>query len=93
MSDEKPRLIDQAVSFGTFLVDSAKEVAKGNALKCSEEEAARRWAICLACPFLKETNVMGKVAKRCTKCGCPSPMENLVKYAVKKCGDKENPRW
>lgn len=42
--------------------DSAKNVALGNQLLASSEEAYRRLTICESCPNYKE--------KRCTLCGC-----------------------
>ena len=52
-------LIQQAVNFVT---SAAKHVAAGMP-RASEEEIARRFAICQGCEFFKDNS--------CMKCGCP----------------------
>lgn len=38
--------------------------AKGEKIHCSDEEAARRLAVCKACEHLRQSDM------RCSKCGC-----------------------
>lgn len=54
-----PSLLQKAKNFTT---SAAKHIAAGMPM-ASEEEIARRFAICQACEFLKDG--------ACTKCGCP----------------------
>ena len=65
---------------------SLKSWLKGSQVIASQEEAERRWNICLKCPNLKydETNPdTNKKDGRCTHCGCF--MNVKVHYAVAEC--------
>ena len=65
---------------------SLKSWLKGSQTITTQEEAERRWAICLKCPHLKydETNPdTNKKDGRCTHCGCF--MNVKVHYAVAEC--------
>ena len=59
---------------------------KGSQVITSQEEAQRRWDICIKCPHLKydETNPdTNKKDGRCTHCGCF--MNVKVHYATAEC--------
>lgn len=58
-----PTLLQKAKNFATA---AAKHLAAGMPL-ATEEELARRFAICQACEFLKDS--------ACLKCGCPVKRE------------------
>ena len=63
-----------------------KSWLKGSQTIATQEEAERRWEICLECPHLlyDETNPdTGKKDGRCTHCGCF--MNVKVHYAVAEC--------
>ena len=65
---------------------SLKSWLKGSQVISTQEEAERRWNICLKCPNLKydETNPdTNKKDGRCTHCGCF--MNVKVHYAVAEC--------
>ena len=65
---------------------SLKSWLKGSQVITTQEEAERRWNICLKCPNLKydETNPdTNKKDGRCTHCGCF--MNVKVHYAVAEC--------
>ena len=65
---------------------SLKSWLKGSQVIASQDEAERRWNICLKCPNLKydETNPdTNKKDGRCTHCGCF--MNVKVHYAVAEC--------
>ena len=65
---------------------SLKSWLKGSQTITTQEEADRRWKICLECPHLlyDETNPdTGKKDGRCTHCGCF--MNVKVHYAVAEC--------
>ena len=65
---------------------SLKSWLKGSQVITTQEEAERRWEICLKCPHLKydETNPdTNKKDGRCTHCGCF--MNVKVHYAVAEC--------
>jgi len=65
---------------------SLKSWLKGSQVITTQEEAERRWKICLECPHLlyDETNPdTGKKDGRCTHCGCF--MNVKVHYAVAEC--------
>ena len=65
---------------------SLKSWIRGSQVIASQEEAERRWKICLECPHLKydETNPdTGKRDGRCPLCGCF--MNVKVHYAVAEC--------
>ncbi|MBC8427869.1 MAG: hypothetical protein H8D94_00195 [Candidatus Pelagibacter sp.] len=69
---------------------SLKSWIKGSQVITSQEEAQRRWDICLKCPHLKydETNPdTNKKDGRCTHCGCF--MNVKVHYAVAECPIKK----
>ena len=57
--------------------------------KVTEEEAARRFALCKACPFLVKDIVFG--ADTCSICYCHMPTK--VKYKASKCADEASPKW
>lgn len=58
--------LDEPLSFvqkaQNFVMAAVKHVTKGMP-RASDEEIARRFAICLGCEFYKSNS--------CTKCGCP----------------------
>ena len=65
---------------------SLKSWLKGSQVITTQEEAERRWEICLKCPHLKydETNPdTNKKDGRCTHCGCFINVK--VHYAVAEC--------
>ena len=65
---------------------SLKSWLKGSQVITTQEEAERRWEICLKCPHLlyDETNPdTNKKDGRCTHCGCF--MNVKVHYAVAEC--------
>ena len=65
---------------------SLKSWLKGSQVITTQEEAERRWEICLKCPHLKydETNPdTNKKDGRCTHCGCF--MNVKVHYATAEC--------
>ena len=65
---------------------SLKSWLKGSQVITTQEEAERRWKICLECPHLlyDETNPdTGKKDGRCTHCGCF--MNVKVHYATAEC--------
>ena len=65
---------------------SLKSWLKGSQVITTQEEAERRWEICIECPHLlyDETNPdTGKKDGRCTHCGCF--MNVKVHYAVAEC--------
>jgi len=57
--EQMPKGVKLVQNFGGAMVDFAKSGFK----VCSDEEAERRFAICLTCEFLQN-------GERCLKCGC-----------------------
>lgn len=88
----EPKKTKQAKELGKFTIEAAKTAISTGQVMASEEEANRRFAICLSCPLL----VFGKknnenVSKKCSICGCT--MSRKVKFQAAKCADKQNPKW
>lgn len=52
------------------------DVVNLNVEKSSEDEAKRRYEICLSCPRLV------KVTKQCKECGCIMPLKTKLAAAV-----------
>ena len=81
-----PPASQQIRDLATIHWRSLKSWLKGSQTIASQEEAERRWEICLECPHLKydETNPdTGKKDGRCTHCGCFTNVK--VHYAVAEC--------
>lgn len=51
--------------------------------KTSEEEAARRTAVCKECPELVSSTTVGVVWRSCGVCGCP--LLSLINLSTAKC--------
>lgn len=78
-----PPLIQQARNAAGALGRVVTAVAKGATIRVSEEEHARRLAICQACEFHDAAK------NRCTKCGCGGAKLHL---ATERC-PLEPPKW
>lgn len=78
-----PSLARQALNLAGAAGRVVAAVANGVAYRVSEEEHARRLAICQACEFHDAAK------RRCTKCGCGGAKLHL---ATERC-PLEPPRW
>lgn len=76
-------LKDQIKDLVTFAKDTTKAAVKGGRVRASPEDAAKRYQLCLACPYF--------VSPKCTLCGCT--MGRKVQWETAKCADKERPKW
>ena len=63
-----------------------KSWLRGSQVIATQNEARRRWGICLKCPYLKYDQInpdTDKIDGRCTHCGCF--MNVKVHYAISEC--------
>jgi hypothetical protein len=79
-----PSLWEQAGNAAKAAAGVVSAVAHGQPVAASEEEQARRLAICHACEFFDATQ------GRCTKCGCLGAWKTWV--ASQRC-PLEPPKW
>jgi len=77
------KLTDQIKDLTAFAKDTAKAAIKGERVRVSPEEAAKRYQLCLGCPNFE--------SPKCKLCGCTMGLK--VQWATAKCADKDDPKW
>lgn len=68
-----PSMTRMAKNIAGSLARSAVSALKGQGIRISSEEAARRLALCGTCQFFRQTD------KRCAKCGCFMAMKTYLR--------------
>ena len=68
-----PSKVSMLRNLTSSIVNNAKSVYNGNALKLTKEEANSRLEICKKCEFFNSIN------ERCTKCGCHMALKTYLK--------------